>query len=66
MPPFQLQMVERFRLNRELERKYHVENPRRKENEIVYRRSRNGMLGDRVYSRNIYQDGTKQQIPKHL
>ena len=26
-----------FRLNRELERKYHVEYPRRKDNEIVYR-----------------------------
>jgi hypothetical protein len=26
-----------FRLNRELERKYHVEDPRRKDNEIVYR-----------------------------
>jgi hypothetical protein len=26
-----------FRLNRELERKYHVEDPRKKENEIVFR-----------------------------
>jgi hypothetical protein len=31
-----------FRLNRELERKYHVEDPRKKDNEVVYREVERG------------------------
>ena len=39
MPPFPLQMGPclNFKLNRELERKYHVEDPKKPINELVYR-----------------------------
>jgi hypothetical protein len=37
MPPFPLQMEPLLRLNRELERRYHVEDPRNPRNELKYK-----------------------------